>query len=121
MLYAENLFSYIANELGYTQAHLAQCIGVSIATISKWNKHTALPSQDIYRTMLHFGKLMNVDCSYFTIELYIERVLEVVYNDEFVQYKPIDWSTNTVFLRNIFTDRKHSIGVEDFTNKKIKF
>ena len=120
MLFAEDLFSYLANELGYSQSYLSQCLGISVATASKWNKHTALPSQDMYRTMLHFGTLMNVDCSYFTIELYVGRVIEVVYNDEFVQYKPIDWSTNTVFIRNIFTDKTYRVGIEDFTNKKIK-
>lgn len=121
MLLAEDLFSYIANELGYSQSYLSQCLGTSVATVSKWNKHTVLPSQDMYRTMLHFGKLMDVDCSYFSIELYIERVLEMVYDKEFVQCEPIDWETNTIFLRNVFTDRKHRVKIEDLTNKKIKF
>lgn len=121
MLYAEDLFAYIANELGYSQAYLSKCIGISVATVSKWNKHIVLPSQDMYRTMLHFAKLMNVDCSYFTIDLYIKRVLEIIYNDEYIQYQPIDWSTNRVFLCNIFNEEKKIVNIEDLTNKKVRF
>lgn len=120
MLYAEDLFQYIANELGYSQAYLSKCIGVSVATVSKWNKHIALPSQDMYRTMLHFANIMGVDCSYFTIELYINRVIEVVYNDEYFQYQPIDWTRNRVFLRSAFNGERKIVNVEDFTNKKVK-
>lgn len=121
ILYAEDLFAYIANELGYSQAYLAKCIGISVATVSKWNKHVALPTQDMYRTMLHFAKLMGVDCSYFTIDLYINRVIEIIYNDKYIQYQPIDWTYNRVFLRDTFNGEKKIVNVEDFTNKKANF
>lgn len=121
MLYAENLFNYIANELGYTQSYFAKCIGISVATVSKWNKHTAIPSQEMYRTMLHFAKLMEVNCDDFTIELYVSRVLELIYADEFVQYQPIDFNTNTVFLQNVETNKKYKVKIEDLTNKRSKF
>jgi len=96
-------------------------MGTSVATVSKWNKHIALPSQDMYRTMLHFAKLMGVNCSYFTIDLYINRVIEIIYNDEYEQYQPIDWTCNRVFLRDVFSGEKKIVNVEDFTNKKVKF
>ena len=115
---AEDLFEYIANELNYTRKELASFLGTSVATASKWKSHEAIPSQETYRKMLHFAKLMNVDCSEFTMELYAETVLSFIYEDEFsLDY--IDYQTNKVRINRNSDGRPKWVELENLTNKKM--
>ena len=115
---AEDLFEYIANELNYTKKELASFLGTSVATASKWKSHQAIPSQETYRKMLHFANLMEVDCSEFTISLYVESVLTYIYDDEYL-LEDINSQTNKVYIRRASDNRTIWVELEKLTNKKV--
>lgn len=113
-----DLFEYIANELNYTKKELISILGTSMATVSKWKNFESIPSQEMYRKMLHFAKIMNVDTSEFTMELYVENVLSYVYEDMyFLDY--IDYQTNKVRIKRSSDGRPKRVELENLTNKKM--
>lgn len=114
---AGDLFEYIANELNYAKKELASFLGTTVATASKWKNHEAIPSQETYRKMLHFAKLMDVDCSEFTMELYVETVLSYIYEDEY-SLDSIDYQTHKVRLKRNSNGRTKLVELENLTNKK---
>ena len=113
-----DLFGYIANELNYTRRELASYLGTNGAMVSKWESNEAIPSQDMYRKMLHFAKIMDVDCSLFTIQMYIEAVLEQVYEGCYSIYSEINHRTNKVELLNVLNGELKWVEIEKITNKK---
>lgn len=116
---AEDLFGYLANELNYSKKDLARALGTSVSTATKWENHESIPSQENYRKMLYLAKMMDVDCSDFTIELYIEAVLSYIYEDKY-SFCNIIHQTNKVKLRNSLNDSTIWVDLENLTNKKMK-
>ena len=117
---AEDLFGYIANELNYSKKDLIRVLGTSSASVSKWENHETIPSQEMYRKMLYFAKIMGVDCSKFTIKLYIESVLTYIYEDKYLLCF-IDEQTNRAKIQRISDNESLWIDIESLTNKEIKF
>ena len=115
----EDLFEYIANELNYSQNELVHILGTSVPTVTKWKKHEAIPSQEMYRKMLHFAKLMGVDCDDFTIEMYIESVLTYVYDDNYSLVDDIDFQTNRANIQRNSDFKTKWVELELLTNKKV--
>lgn len=117
----EDLFGYIANELHYTKKELASILGTSVATVTKWEKYETIPSQEMYRRMLHFGKIMGVDCSEFTMEMYVTYVLSFVYEDDYSLIGEIDYTTNKAYIRRNADNTSKMIKLEELTNRKNDF
>lgn len=117
---AEDLFGYIANELNYSKKDLIRVLGTSSAIVSKWENHETIPSQEMYRKMLYFAKIMGVDCSEFTIKLYIESVLTYIYEDKYLLCF-IDEQTNRAKIQRISDNESLWIDIESLTNKEINF
>ena len=116
---AEDLFGYLANELNYSKKDLARTLGTSVSAATKWENHEGIPSQENYRKMLYFAKMMDVDCSDFTIELYIKAVLSYIYEDEY-SLCDISHQTNKIKIQRRLDDCTIWIDLENLTNKKIK-
>lgn len=114
-----DLFGYIANELNYTKKELASYLGTTGAMVSKWESYEAIPTQDMYRKMLHLAKIMDVDCSLFTIQMYIEAVLERVYEGCYSIYSEVNYRTNKVELLNVLNGELKWVEIEKLTNKKV--
>ena len=117
-LCAEDLFDYIMHELNYTKHQLVQILGTSVAMVNKWRNRTAIPSQEMYRKMLHFASLMNIDCSAFTMEKYVESALSFTYHDKYTMIENIDYETNRVLVFRSDDLRTEWVDLEQITNKE---
>lgn len=111
------LIKEIQKATGLKQKDFASLFNLKWNEIDKWKKSLAVPSNFQVLNILHFASLIGVDTTPFRWETYIEKVLQIIYQDEYRIGDGVDLERFRVHLfRSDGTDGY--VEIENITNRK---